>query len=49
MTFNECAEKFKKCLEYSHKSSLIKNGEIITDFISNLEKKKDINEIFDYV
>jgi len=49
MTFNECAEKFKKCLEYSHKSSLIKNGEIITDFISNLEKKKDISEIFDYV
>ncbi len=49
MTFNECADKFKKCLEYSHKSSLIKNSDIITDFIFNLEKKKDIDEIFDYV
>jgi len=49
MTFNECADKFKKCLEYSHKSSLIKNIEIITDFIFNLEKKKDVGEIFDYV
>jgi 2-methylcitrate dehydratase PrpD len=49
MTFNECADKFKKCIEYSHKSSLIKNSEIITDFIFNLEKKKDVGEIFDYV
>jgi len=49
MTFDECADKFKKCLEYSHKSSLIKNSEIITDFIFNLEKKKDVGEIFDYV
>ncbi|MBW2004706.1 MAG: MmgE/PrpD family protein [Deltaproteobacteria bacterium] len=49
MTFNECADKFKKCLEYSQKSSLIKNSEIITDFIFNLEKKKDVGEIFDYV
>ncbi len=49
MTFNECADKFKKCIEYSQKSSLIKNSEIITDFIFNLEKKKDVGEIFDYV
>ena len=49
MTFNECADKFKKCIKYSKKSSLIKNSEIITDFIFNLEKKKDIGEIFDYV
>jgi 2-methylcitrate dehydratase PrpD len=49
MTFNECADKFKKCIEYSHKSSLIKNSEIMTDFIFNLEKKKDVSEIFDYV
>ncbi len=49
MTFDECADKFKKCLEYSHKLSLIKNSEIITDFIFNLEKKKDVSEIFDYI
>jgi len=49
MTFNECADKFKKCIEYSHKSSLITNSEIITDFIFNLEKKKDVSEIFNYV
>ena len=49
MTFNECADKFKQCLEYSHKSSLITNSEIITDFIFNLEKKKDVSEIFNYV
>ena len=49
MTFEECADKFKKCLEYSNKSSLIKNNDIITDFIFNLEKKKDVSEIFDYL
>jgi len=49
MTFDECADKFKKCIEYSQKSSLIKNSEIITDFIFNLEKKKDVGEVFDYV
>jgi len=49
MTFDECADKFKKCIEYSHKSSLIKNSEIITDFIFNLEKKEDVGEVFDYV
>jgi len=49
MTFNECADKFKKCIEYSQKSSLITNSEIITDFIFNLEKKKDVGKIFNYV
>jgi 2-methylcitrate dehydratase PrpD len=49
MTFEECADKFKKCLEYSNKSSLIKNSHIITDFIFNLEKKKNISKIFDYL
>ncbi len=49
MTFHECADKFRKCIEYSQKPSLIKNTEIITDFIFNLEKKKDVGEIFDYL
>lgn len=49
MSLDECAHKFKACLEYSGKSSLVENGEIITDFIFNLEKKKDVREIFDYV
>lgn len=49
MTFDDCAAKFKNCLEYSQKSSLIKNSEIITDFIFNLEKKKDVSEIFIYM
>jgi len=49
LSFDECANKFKQCLEYSHKSSLIENSEIITDFIFNLEKKKDVSEIFDYL
>jgi len=49
MTFDECAHKFKDCLEYSKKSSLIKNSDLITDFIFNLEKKKDVSEIFEYL
>ena len=48
MSFDECVVKFKHCLEYSNKSSLIENIEIITDFIFNLEKKKDVSEIFSY-
>ena len=49
MSFDECAAKFKNCLEYSQKSSLIENSEIIIDFIFNLEKKSDVKEIFNYV
>jgi len=49
MTFQECTDKFNKCIDYSHKSSLIKNGQIIIDFISNLEKKQDVSEIFNYL
>jgi hypothetical protein len=49
MGFDECAHKFKACLEYSGKSSLIENSEIIADLIFSLEKKEDVSEIFDYV
>ena len=49
MSLDECAHKFKTCLEYSGKSSLVENSEIITDLIFNLEKKKDVREIFNYV
>ena len=49
MSFDECAHKFKACLEYSGKSSLIENSEIIADLIFSLEKKEDVSEIFDYV
>lgn len=49
LDFDECAHKFKACLEYSGKSSLIENSEIIADLIFSLEKKKDVSEIFDYV
>jgi len=48
MSFDECAAKFKNCLEYSQKSSLIENSEIIIDFIFNLDKEKDVSEIFSY-
>lgn len=49
LSFDECAAKFKNCLEYSQKSSLIENADIITDFIFNLEKKREASEIFDYI
>jgi 2-methylcitrate dehydratase PrpD len=49
LSFDECAAKFKSCLEYSQKSSLIQNADIITDFIFNLEKKGDVAELFRYI
>jgi 2-methylcitrate dehydratase PrpD len=49
MSFNECAGKFKNCLEYSRKSALIEKGDRIVDFIFDLEKKKNVSVIFDYV
>jgi len=49
LSFEECAAKFKTCLEYSGKSALIEKGDRIVDFIYNLEKKEDVSEILDYV
>jgi len=49
MSFDDCAQKFKNCLEYSQKPSLVENSEVLIDFIFNLEKKEDIRELFDYV
>ena len=49
MSFDECARKFKNCLEYAQKPSLIENTETLIDFIFNLEKKEDVIEIFDYL
>jgi len=49
LSFDECAAKFNTCLEYSGKSALIEKGDRIVDFIYNLEKKKEVQEIFDYL
>jgi len=49
LSFDECAAKFKNCLEYSGKSKLIENSDHIVDFIFNLDKKEDVREIFDYL
>ena len=49
LSFDECAAKFKNCLEYSGKPTFIENGDLIVDFIFNLEKKEDIGVIFDYL
>jgi len=49
LSFDECAEKFKNCLEYSGKLVLIENSDRIVDFIFNLEKKGNVSEILDYV
>jgi 2-methylcitrate dehydratase PrpD len=49
LSFDECAVKFKNCLEYSEKSELIENSDRIVDFIFHLEKKGEVSEIFDYL
>jgi len=49
MTFDECYIKFKQCLEYSHNKSTIEKGQSLSDFIFNLEKKKDIRDLFKYL
>ena len=46
MNFDECAGKFKNCLEYSRKASLIKNADTLIELILNLEKSKDVGELF---
>jgi 2-methylcitrate dehydratase PrpD len=47
MSFDECAGKFKNCLEYSGKPSLIENADSLIELLFNLEKRKDIRELFD--
>jgi 2-methylcitrate dehydratase PrpD len=49
LSFDECAVKFKNCLEYSKKSALIENSDRLVDFIFSLEKKEEVREIFDYM
>jgi 2-methylcitrate dehydratase PrpD len=49
LSFDECAEKFKNCLEYSGKSDLIENSDRIVDFLFNLEKQEDVSVIFEYM
>jgi 2-methylcitrate dehydratase PrpD len=49
MSFDDCARKFKNCLEYSQKPSLVENSETLIDLIFNLEKKEDVIEVFDYL
>lgn len=49
MTFDECYTKFKQCLEYSHNKSAIEKGRSLSDFIFDLEKKKDIRDLFEYL
>ena len=46
MSFDDCAGKFRNCLEYSGKASLIENADTLIDFIFNLEKRKDVSELF---
>ncbi len=41
LTFDECADKFRKCIEYSKSSALIERSEAIVEFIYNLEKNED--------
>jgi 2-methylcitrate dehydratase PrpD len=47
MSFDECAGKFRDCLEYSGKASLIENADILIDLLFNLEQRKDVRELFD--
>ncbi|MFW6147582.1 MAG: MmgE/PrpD family protein, partial [Thermodesulfobacteriota bacterium] len=49
LSFDECAVKFKNCLQYSGKSALIEKSGHMVDFIFNLDKKDDVREIFDYL
>jgi 2-methylcitrate dehydratase PrpD len=47
MSFDECAAKFRHCLEYSGKQSIVKNADTIIDLLFNLETRKDVGELFD--
>jgi 2-methylcitrate dehydratase PrpD len=49
MSFDECAGKFRDCLEYLGKASLIANADPLTELLFNLEKRKDVSELFDYL
>jgi 2-methylcitrate dehydratase PrpD len=49
MSFDECAAKFRNCLEYSGKQSLIENADTLIELLFNLEQKKDVGEVFDYL
>jgi len=49
LSFDECAKKFKNCLEYSGKSTLIEGSDRIVELIFELEKKEDVTEIFEYM
>ena len=47
MSFDECAGKFRNCLEYSGKASLIENADTLIELLFNLEQRKDVRELFD--
>ena len=47
MSFDECAGKFRNCLEYSGKASLIENADTLIELLFNLEQRKDVGELFD--
>ena len=49
MSFDECARKFRDCLEYSGKPSLIENTDTLIELLFNLERRKDVSELFDYL
>jgi len=49
MSFDECAGKFRDCLEYSGKPSLIENADSLIELLFNLEKRKNVSELFDYL
>ena len=49
LSFDECAEKFKNCLEYAQMRSLVDNSDLLIDLISNLENRRDVRELFDYL
>jgi 2-methylcitrate dehydratase PrpD len=46
MSFDDCAGKFRNCLEYSGKPSLIKNADTLIELLFNLERRKDVRELF---
>jgi len=48
MSFDECGEKFKNCLDYSGKPSLVENADALIELLFNLEKRKDVGELLGY-
>lgn len=49
MSFDECAGKFKNCLEYSGKPSLIENSDTLIELLFNLDQMKDVAELSEYL